>query len=498
MLRTEELLAAHRFDGAEQYFTRAIDFGYSFSIEETLEKWGKQEILGDYVRMIRTIRPDVIVGFVFDGDGGGQHHQASSRLDARSVSRRGGSERVSRSDSEGRPAPVAGEEVLLHRRLWRPSGGRGQAASRRVARPAKARRASLPFTGGDDVRPGARPDLRRDRRRSAQHAQVPGHVAAPAAAAEGNRVRRPRGYRLRDTVLADGVNRAGAATCSTASTRGIDEPGRVTRATQPPAVLTSSLERDRDRRRRRAQGDGDAAAARATVAGARCAGSRRCASCARALAVDGVSARRRATRSISARSSRSAQFAEALVLAADMRLEAIAARRSRRRRARACRSTLLAGQSQRARPGDDVATLVRLREPEDGSAKTTALMRGPEAARRARSRARDSGRCPADGGAFPIRARAARATSSIPMCRSGCRSGRRRSRRPSRSTSRGVDVTHDDAGAVPLRGRHLQRREARASSTSCRSSRSSVSPEIAIVPLGRAAARGATATCASP
>ena len=80
VLRTEELLAAHRFDGAEQYFTRAIDFGFSFSIEETLEKWGHQEILGDYVRMIRTIRPDVIVGFVFDGDGGGQHHQASTRL----------------------------------------------------------------------------------------------------------------------------------------------------------------------------------------------------------------------------------------------------------------------------------------------------------------------------------------------------------------------------------------------------------------------------------
>jgi len=51
-------------------------------IDETLEKWGKQEILGDYVRMIRTIRPDIIVGFVFDGAGGGQHHQTSSRLTA--------------------------------------------------------------------------------------------------------------------------------------------------------------------------------------------------------------------------------------------------------------------------------------------------------------------------------------------------------------------------------------------------------------------------------
>jgi len=82
VLRTEELLAAHRFDGAEQFFTRAIDFGFSFSIDETLEKWGHDEILGDYVRMIRTIRPDVMVGFVFDGDGGGQHHQTSSRLSA--------------------------------------------------------------------------------------------------------------------------------------------------------------------------------------------------------------------------------------------------------------------------------------------------------------------------------------------------------------------------------------------------------------------------------
>src|SRR5919198_6157346 len=40
VLRTEELLAAHRFDGTEQYFTRAIDFGFSFSVEESIDKWG--------------------------------------------------------------------------------------------------------------------------------------------------------------------------------------------------------------------------------------------------------------------------------------------------------------------------------------------------------------------------------------------------------------------------------------------------------------------------
>jgi LmbE family N-acetylglucosaminyl deacetylase len=80
VLRTEELGAAHRFDGAEQYFTRAIDFGYSFSVEESLEKWGHDAILGDFVRHIRTIRPDVIAGFVCGGGGGGQHHQASAQL----------------------------------------------------------------------------------------------------------------------------------------------------------------------------------------------------------------------------------------------------------------------------------------------------------------------------------------------------------------------------------------------------------------------------------
>ena len=80
VLRTEELLAAHRFDGAEQYFTRAVDFGYSFSIEETFERWGRREILGDFVRMIRTLRPDVIAGLRPTGQGGGQHHQASAVL----------------------------------------------------------------------------------------------------------------------------------------------------------------------------------------------------------------------------------------------------------------------------------------------------------------------------------------------------------------------------------------------------------------------------------
>jgi LmbE family N-acetylglucosaminyl deacetylase len=78
VLRTGELAALHRFDGAEQYFTRAVDFGYSFGIDETFEKWGREEITADYVRLIRMIRPDVIVTLPPTGNAGGQHHMASA------------------------------------------------------------------------------------------------------------------------------------------------------------------------------------------------------------------------------------------------------------------------------------------------------------------------------------------------------------------------------------------------------------------------------------
>jgi LmbE family N-acetylglucosaminyl deacetylase len=81
IIRTEELLAARRVDGAEQFFTRAYDFGFSKSAAETLMKWGHEEILGDVVRVIRTFQPDVIIsrfaGAAGDGHG---HHQAAGLL----------------------------------------------------------------------------------------------------------------------------------------------------------------------------------------------------------------------------------------------------------------------------------------------------------------------------------------------------------------------------------------------------------------------------------
>jgi LmbE family N-acetylglucosaminyl deacetylase len=61
VVRTEELLAARRIDGGRQFFTRAVDFGFSKSYQETLRIWNRQEVLSDVVRVIREFRPDVVI-----------------------------------------------------------------------------------------------------------------------------------------------------------------------------------------------------------------------------------------------------------------------------------------------------------------------------------------------------------------------------------------------------------------------------------------------------
>lgn len=81
LLRTHELMAARRIDGAEQFFTRAVDFGYSKNAEETFRIWNKDSILSDVVWTIRTFKPDVIIcRFPTTGEGGHGHHTASAIL----------------------------------------------------------------------------------------------------------------------------------------------------------------------------------------------------------------------------------------------------------------------------------------------------------------------------------------------------------------------------------------------------------------------------------
>lgn len=81
IIRTQELMEARRIDGGEQFFTRAVDFGYSKSAEESFQKWGKQEVLSDVVRVIRTFRPDIIITrFPPTREAGHGHHEASAIL----------------------------------------------------------------------------------------------------------------------------------------------------------------------------------------------------------------------------------------------------------------------------------------------------------------------------------------------------------------------------------------------------------------------------------
>ena len=78
LLRSEELLAARRVDGARQYFTRAVDFGYTRSLAETFERWPREELLLDAVRVARRFKPQVLVSvFPNDGRGGHGQHQAA-------------------------------------------------------------------------------------------------------------------------------------------------------------------------------------------------------------------------------------------------------------------------------------------------------------------------------------------------------------------------------------------------------------------------------------
>ena len=79
--RTQELLAARRLDGSQQFFTRALDFGFSKDYRETLTLWDRQQIVSDIVRVIRRFRPDILITRFSPQPGGTHgHHTASAVL----------------------------------------------------------------------------------------------------------------------------------------------------------------------------------------------------------------------------------------------------------------------------------------------------------------------------------------------------------------------------------------------------------------------------------
>jgi hypothetical protein len=314
VLRTEELLAAHRYDGAEQYFLRAVDFGFSFSIEETREKWGHQEILGDFVRMIRTIRPDVIVGFVFDGNGGGQHHQASAHLTLEAFR--------AAADPMAFPEQIAKDGL----RPWQSKkfyytagfggpGGPGGGGAPRVPRfTGDGAARALQFTGGgsyDAVLGRTYGELGGEARSMHKCQGTSQLLPLPGASTWF--------YRLRDTVLPGGVNRSDSDVFDGVDTRLVSLAAFA--GANPPASLISALESIAV----------SAAAARSAVAGtttgaavpALVRGLRAVRELRAALASMNLSDEARFEIDFRLQP-KEEQFSQALILASDVRLEAVA------------------------------------------------------------------------------------------------------------------------------------------------------------------------------
>jgi LmbE family N-acetylglucosaminyl deacetylase len=81
LIRTQELLAARRVDGAEQYFSSAYEFGFSKNATEALAIWDREQVLADMVLVIRRFQPDIIITrFPADARAGHGHHWASAIL----------------------------------------------------------------------------------------------------------------------------------------------------------------------------------------------------------------------------------------------------------------------------------------------------------------------------------------------------------------------------------------------------------------------------------
>jgi LmbE family N-acetylglucosaminyl deacetylase len=306
VLRTEELLAAHVFDGAEQYFTRAVDFGYSFSVEENIEKWGRQEIVGDFVRMIRTIRPDVIVGFLHEGAGGGQAHQASTLLAAEAFR--------AAADPTAFPEQIEKEGL----RPWQAKkfyatagfGGARGAGAADILRFTSSE-AYDPLLGRTYAEIGAEA---RSMHKCQGMSQL---LPLPAIPDEG--FGGLRGYRLLDSVLPAETTRGETDPFDGIDTR-LASLARYAGATPPDALVSrlEEIQRAVDDARAAAEGGGSGAAVTALVRGLSTLRQLR-----RALA--GLALSDEGRYEIDHRLAiKERQFSEALLLAADVRIDAIA------------------------------------------------------------------------------------------------------------------------------------------------------------------------------
>jgi LmbE family N-acetylglucosaminyl deacetylase len=116
LIRTGELLAARRLEGTRQYFTRAYDFGYTRSLEETFIRWPRAVLIEDAVRAVRRFKPQVIVA-VFPGDSRAGHgqHQAAGVIAEEAFGQAGLPDRFPELTAEGLPP---WQPRVLYRRAW--------------------------------------------------------------------------------------------------------------------------------------------------------------------------------------------------------------------------------------------------------------------------------------------------------------------------------------------------------------------------------------------
>ncbi|MFO1475532.1 MAG: PIG-L family deacetylase [Verrucomicrobiota bacterium] len=122
VLRTQELLAARRVDGGQQFFSRALDFGFSKDYRETLNIWDKQQVLEDMVRVIRTFRPDVMITRFSTQPGGTHGHHTASAVLALEAFKLAGDTNAFAEHLSGL-APWQPKRIFLN--AWSGPGGRG-------------------------------------------------------------------------------------------------------------------------------------------------------------------------------------------------------------------------------------------------------------------------------------------------------------------------------------------------------------------------------------
>lgn len=113
VIRTQELLAARRIDGAIQFFTRANDFGFSKHPDETFRIWDRTQILSDVVRVIRTFRPQVLITRFSPEPGTTHgHHTASAQLALEAFQKAGDPSAFPEQLADGRLLPWSPTRVL--------------------------------------------------------------------------------------------------------------------------------------------------------------------------------------------------------------------------------------------------------------------------------------------------------------------------------------------------------------------------------------------------